>query len=312
MAHNTKIEWCDHTFNIAWGCVKVSPGCKNCYANTFANRWGYDAWGPGGTRRLFEAPHWAEPVAWNREAAGLGERRRVFCSSMTDVFLDERALDSERARLWDLIEATPSLDWLLLTKRPEVVMDMVPSGGYWRNQWGQLPANVQVGTSIENQEEARKRLPLLFRIPAQLRFVSFEPLLAGIPSLFEGTDTHEGEMMMCKRCGAGVWDTEHYCPNCHSDYKLEWMPSEMLHWAIAGGESGPGARPMEYQWLKELQQDCAVLQIPFFFKQTGSVLAKKWGLLHPKGGDPTEWPHNLVLPREFPDERMNELHLLRA
>src|SRR5687767_4291955 len=114
MGQNTRIEWTHHTFNPWWGCVRVSPACKNCYADSWANRLGLELWGAKAPRRFFSDSHWAEPIRWNREAQRLGVRRRVFCASMGDVFEDRRDLDSARAKLWKLIDETSSLDWLLL------------------------------------------------------------------------------------------------------------------------------------------------------------------------------------------------------
>lgn len=170
MAKNSAIEWTHHTFNPWWGCTKVSPACKNCYAETFARRVGQDIWGPRAERRFFGDAHWREPLKWNDEAALAGTRRRVFCASMADVFENRAELTPSRERLWQLIADTPALDWLLLTKRPERVLKCVP----WRHTW---PSNVWVGVTAENQRWALRRIPLLLDLPAAVRFLSCEPLL---------------------------------------------------------------------------------------------------------------------------------------
>ena len=170
MGKDSKIEWTTHTFNPWWGCVKVSEACKHCYAETWAKRVGQKVWGPTTERRFFGDQHWREPLKWNKEAAAAGVRPRVFCASMADVFEDRPELDAPRARLWDLIEATPALDWLLLTKRPENVLHKV----CWGKDW---PANVWLGTTVELQKRADELLPELARIPAKVRFISAEPLL---------------------------------------------------------------------------------------------------------------------------------------
>ncbi len=139
MAQNSKIEWTHHTFNPWWGCVKVSPACKNCYAQAWANRLGMNLWGGKATRRFFSDQHWKEPLKWNRDAEVSGERHRVFCASMADVFERRAELNQWRERLWRLIEQTPFLDWLLLTKRPESVAIYAP----WKKLW---PDNVWLGT----------------------------------------------------------------------------------------------------------------------------------------------------------------------
>ena len=126
MSADSKIEWTDHTFNIVWGCTKVSPGCKHCYAEGTAVWRGHDVWGPDKPRRLLSDAYWREPLKWNAAAQAAGKTARVFCSSMADVFEDREGLD-ERAKLWPLIEETPWLRWLLLTKRPENVRDTVPA-----------------------------------------------------------------------------------------------------------------------------------------------------------------------------------------
>ena len=118
MSERTAIGWCDHTFNPWWGCQRVSDGCARCYAEAMAKRTGNPVWGPG-ARRFFGEKHWQEPVRWNAAAERLSVRRRVFCGSMCDVFEDRPDLVEPRGRLWRLIRATPHLDWLLLTKRPE-------------------------------------------------------------------------------------------------------------------------------------------------------------------------------------------------
>lgn len=170
MGANSKIEWTTHTFNPWWGCTKVSEACKNCYAETWARRVGQNVWGPKPQRRLLSDNHWKQPLKWNRDAEGEQERPRVFCASMADVFEDRDELIVHRLRLFKLIEATPNLDWLLLTKRPQNVMEMVQ----WTNGW---PDNVWLGTTIELQKRAEELLPALATIPAKVRFISAEPLL---------------------------------------------------------------------------------------------------------------------------------------
>lgn len=170
MARDSRIEWTHHTFNPWWGCTKVSPGCKHCYAQTFAKRIGQDIWGKDASRRFFSDAHWREPLKWNTEASQAGERKRVFCASMADVFENRADLVQARERLWQLIEDTPALDWLILTKRPERVLKTVP----WGKKW---PSNVWAGITVENQKWAQKRIPMLLEFPAAVRFLSCEPLL---------------------------------------------------------------------------------------------------------------------------------------
>jgi len=176
MARNSPIEWTDHTFNPWWGCTKVSPGCTNCYADRLATRYGHDVWGPGTERRTFGPHHWKAPLKWEEEAVRRGQPARVFCASMADVF-EEHAPEKEQARLWALIESTPHLQWLLLTKRPERIMRVVPAG------WLKAPRpNVWYGTSVESKDYV-SRIRDLRKVPAAVRFLSVEPLLGPIPKL---------------------------------------------------------------------------------------------------------------------------------
>ena len=171
MAKNSNIEWTHHTFNPWWGCQKVSPACKHCYAQTWAKRCGgSDLWGSRSKRRFFTDRHWNDPIKWDQKARESGVRERVFCASMADVFEKRSELDIHRERLWKLIDLTPNLDWLLLTKRIEEVESLVP----WSNSW---PKNVWLGTSVENQEYAEQRIDLLLATNAKIKFLSCEPLL---------------------------------------------------------------------------------------------------------------------------------------
>lgn len=175
MGEQTGIEWTDHTFNPWWGCVRVSPACQHCYAETFAKRTGNAVWGVDAPRRFFGDKHWQEPEKWNRAAAAVSVRRKVFCASMADVFEDRDDLLDARGRLFGLIEATRSLDWLLLTKRPENIVRLLPS------DWlAHGPRNLWLGTTVENQEYADLRLPHLLEAPAAVRFVSYEPALGPV------------------------------------------------------------------------------------------------------------------------------------
>lgn len=170
MGEYSKIEWTTHTFNPWWGCVKVSEACKHCYAESWAKRVGQKVWGIDTKRRTFGDAHWNQPITWNTAAAKAKDRPRVFCASMADVFEEREELDPLRARLWQLIEATPNLDWLLLTKRPQAIARKAG----WSRDW---PENVWLGATVELQKRADEALPYLAEIPAKVRFISAEPLL---------------------------------------------------------------------------------------------------------------------------------------
>lgn len=176
MSEKTIIAWTNHTWNIAWGCTKVSPGCKNCYAEGLSERYGHSVWGPGAPRRIFGEKHWSEPLKWNRDAAKAGERRRVFSSSMCDYMEDNPQIETERAKLWPLIRATPWLDWQLLTKRADRIADNLPA------DWGEGYPNVWLGVSIENNDYVW-RADCLREIPSVVRFVSYEPALGPLDQL---------------------------------------------------------------------------------------------------------------------------------
>jgi protein gp37 len=173
MAKDSGIEWTHHTFNPWWGCVKLSPACAHCYAETWAKRVGMDLWGGDANRRFFSDHHWREPLRWNAEAERLGVRARVFCASMADVFEPRKDLDPWRERLWALIERTTNLDWLLLTKRPGQLKHVYPWAKCARD-------NVWLGTTAENQRWADRRIDRLLSVEAKVRFLSCEPLLSAI------------------------------------------------------------------------------------------------------------------------------------
>lgn len=175
MGENSSIEWTHHTFNPWWGCARVSPGCVHCYAESFANRFGVK-WGAGADRRFFGEKHWREPLKWNARADERGVRERVFCASMADVFENRTDLASWRWKLAMLIHATPALDWLLLTKRPENMVDLARLDMSWL-VW---PPNVWAGTTVEDQRRADERIPALVEVPARVRFLSCEPLLEAV------------------------------------------------------------------------------------------------------------------------------------
>jgi protein gp37 len=169
MAENSKIEWTDHTFNPWIGCQKVSPGCDRCYAEAMMDhRYGRVKWGPHGERVRTSIANWRKPKQWAR--AAVGERPRVFCASLADVF-DNKAPAGARGDLFDLIRATPELDWLLLTKRPENIKRFLPA------DWGSGWANVWLGTTCEDQENYNRRWPVLNAVPAKVRFISYEPAI---------------------------------------------------------------------------------------------------------------------------------------
>ena len=266
MAENSGIEWTDHTFNPWEGCQKVGPGCDHCYAETRNARFGGGTainWGPGAPRRRTSVGNWNKPLAWNRDHetffAEHGRRQRVFCASLADVF--DNAVDPQwRADLFSLIEATPNLDWLLLTKRIGNVQTMMLDVAL-RLAWlgnvaaSSLPGNVWLGATIVNQSEADRDIQKLLNVPARVRFLSMEPLLESVDLRLQRRATESDRQ-----------DMDGYCSH------ITTAAGAGLHWVIVGGESGPGARPMSPDWSRSLRDQCAAAGVPFLFKQWGEWL----------------------------------------
>lgn len=284
MSEETKIEWADATFNPWIGCTKLSPGCANCYAEELMDkRYGRVNWGKGNPRSRTSEANWKLPLRWNRKAgadllsaahilrdekagnhniewAKAVRRPRVFCASLAD-WLDPEVPIEWLAEMLDTIRRTPHLDWLCLSKRPELWGERISSvRSYlsnvaphtaqisWTASWGDdvsIPSNVWVGTSVEDQKRAEERIPELLRIPARVRFLSCEPLLGPVDlhTLYEGGS-----------------------PN-----NLTALDSGLIHWVICGGESGPNARPMNPDWARSLRDQCRAAGVAFFMKQMGGA-----------------------------------------
>lgn len=249
-------------------------------------RYGRVKWGPQGTRERTGASNWRKPLQWNKDKwfqcvscgwrgssrqciwsvprcfvcpACQGDveatRQRVFCASLADVFEDNPQLVEWRVDLFRMIVHTPSLDWLLLTKRPENIMPMMDSMG-----WPSLMDNVWIGTSVENQDAA-KRLGHLLMVPAKVHFISAEPLL--------------GEINISRWLGN----------------RPDMWPENGVNWVIVGGESGKSARPMQIEWARSLRDQCQAAGVAYFFKQLGGVVDKRHDL--------EDMPEDLRI-REFP------------
>lgn len=258
MAENSGIEWTHHTFNPWTGCTKVSPACDHCYAEAWSKRSGHVEWGPHGARRRTKT--WGNPVKWNKALEGKGRRERVFCASLADIGDNHRSIEPQwRTDLSKLIEATPNLDWLLLTKRPQNILRLYP----WCQVTG-LPDNVWIGTTVENQEEAERRIPHLLQIPAKVHFLSCEPLIGPV-DLCEvaGMSTDEdGTVPVFWNALNGIaydeWGDEMPCS--------DGLPNA-LSWVITGGESGANYRPADPDWFRSLRDQCENAGVPFLFKQ---------------------------------------------
>lgn len=176
MGENTNIAWTDHTFNPWLGCVKVSEGCRNCYAERFArDRMGIRVWGKHAPRQVTKAP-WQNVRRWAREAEASGVRQRVFTASMCDVFEDHPIANETRPRVWDAIRASHMLDFQLLTKRPENIARFLPE------DWGDGWPNVWLGCTIEDNRVAGRAAHLIAS-PAVVHFVSYEPAIGPLDQL---------------------------------------------------------------------------------------------------------------------------------
>ena len=255
MGETTTIEWADATWNPVIGCAKVSPACTNCYAEAMNKRFGRpELW--RGERHVTSAATWRTPEKVDVRAARevrlgtFGRRLRLFVASQSDVFEDHSVWNTEApasapwARSIGVALRTVALrklaklknvDVLLLTKRPENVLRMVPPE--WLDAW---PAHVWIGATVEDQRRADERVPHLLRVPARVRFLSVEPML-------------------------GPVDLAYTCFNGADSFGT--MPG--IHWVIAGGESGSRARPSSREWFRDVRDQCRRAGVPFLFKQWG-------------------------------------------
>lgn len=248
MADHSAIEWTDATWNPVRGCSRVSTGCRNCYAERMAARWSGEgqpykglAWmSPTGARwtgRVQLVPELLEvPLRWRRP-------RRIFVNSMSDLFHEALPFETV-ARVFDTMRLAPWHTFQVLTKRPSRMRDFVQHLRTTSTLPGLVDGdptaalasshpNVWLGVSVEDKRVAAERVPLLLDTSAARRFLSCEPLL-------------------------GPLDL------------TPWLSvPNGLHWVIAGGESGKGARAMDPAWVRSLRDQCQAVGVPFFFKQWG-------------------------------------------
>lgn len=282
----TTIEWTrgpggeqGYTFNPWVGCTKISVGpqgaCVNCYAESWAKRAGHpDLW--TGTRRRTSESYWRLPLKWDREAAAAGERRRVFCASLADVF-DIAVPTQWRADLIRLIRETQNLDWLLLTKRignaREMIEESLTEGHLLTSREPSWPwPHVWLGATIANQKEAERDIPKLLALPARVHFLSCEPLLGPI-NLRELHIPRPDTQCTDTKLDAlhGAWSGT--CPpRVDLADSRPLLPSILppVDWVIGGGESGP--RPTHPDWARSLRDQCSAAFTPFLWKQWGSWL----------------------------------------
>jgi len=282
----TKIEWTDETWNPITGCDKISPGCANCYAARMAKRL-------AGRHGYPPAPHEFDvtlhpdrldrPLRWKKP-------RMIFVCSMSDFF--HRAVPLEfQCRIFSVIQKCPQHTFQILTKRADQMAMMEHACG--------LPVlpNLWLGVSVENQEAADERIPLLLQVPAAVRFVSLEPLLGPVdvsPFLPQMCAAHHMRHPGGRDCVRPRDDQ----PTC-------------LDWVICGGESGPGARPMQPSWARDIIRQCAEADTPCFVKQMGGNWASLYKVRRfpylsvrqvgdTKGAKMEYWPEDLRV-REMPE-----------
>jgi protein gp37 len=285
MGDGTGIEWTDATWNPVRGCSRVSEGCRNCYAERFASRGlpGYEGLTKGGkwtgdVRLVPEALD--RPLKWKAP-------RRIFVNSMSDLFHESLAFE-DILRIFEVMEKAKQHTFQVLTKRPKRAFEfcrhygLLVVGPNGETQSGsRFPDNVWMGASTENQATANERIPWLIMLPAPVIFVSCEPLLGDLnlrriplrpPPESENDPIIELDALTGHVNGPDdVWPAK-------------------ISWVIAGGESGPGARPMHIAWARSLRDQCAAAEVPFFFKQWGEYApildadGERYQMKRPVGG----------------------------
>jgi len=279
MSANSKISWTHHTFNLIWGCEKIAPECASCYAEAWARRMGYHVWGKDQPRRTLSEKYWREPFKWNARAEKNGERARVFCGSMCDWLEDHPTVHQERLKLFPLIEQTPRLDWLLLSKRNENFDRAIPEK--WCMEG--VPENVWIGMTAGCQETWNACWPILESIKYRfhrLAFVSVEPMIGPLDISNDLVYIDIGDED-CTR-----W--------------IQWPD-----WIIIGGESeqpGRQARKMELEWARSLIAQCKKNDVSVYVKQLGSAWAREAGVFEEDshGANPEYWPMDMRV-RGFPN-----------
>lgn len=267
MASVTAIEWSDATWNPITGCTRVSRGCGRCYAERLAATRLRDH----PSRRGLTDPHgrWTGEVRFNGQWLDQPLRwkrpRRIFVCAHGDLF-HEAVPYAWIDRVFGVMGRAPEHTFQVLTKRPERARLYLTGSSVERvrrscNDWFELQGmphrrwpfpNVLLGTSVEDQPTADERIAALLKVPAAVRWISAEPLLGPID-------------LNILTCNGTVFR------------RIEAARS--LGWVVVGGESGPGARPMDPDWVRSLRDQCEAAGAPFFFKQWGGPTARAGGRL---------------------------------
>ena len=249
----TKIEWAEETWNPVTGCTKVSPGCKNCYAEGIAERFRGTPAFPNGFDLTLKPDRLDQPSRWRKP-------RRIFVNSMSDLFHEDIDL-AFLSEVYHEMFRNPRHEYLILTKRAERMARLLGISPDPRNPWGkrfghtiQDTPNIWHGVSVENQHWAEERIPYLLQVPSAIRFLSCEPLL-------------------------GPLDLSEWLPPSDVEYHpynlrppVTYRINSPISWVIVGGESGPRRRPMEMQWARSIRDQCADAGVPFFMKQIDKVI----------------------------------------
>ena len=273
MSDRSKIEWTDATWNPVTGCTKVSAGCAHCYAEEFAERWRGIPGHPyeQGFDLTLRPERLGLPMRWKKP-------RMIFVCSMSDLFHEDvpfSFINMIYERIWKAEAHT----FQLLTKRPTRSLAFQR---WWEDTYEAVfvsPRNLWFGTTVENQQAADERIPLLLQVPAAIRFISVEPMLSAV-------DISPGYLGIDHPVSVGITS---------------------LDWLLCGAESGPGARPMDLEWARSLRDQCRAAGVPFFMKQLGSFWARETGSRWPdghrdvKGACMENWPEDLRV-REYPHD----------
>lgn len=259
MSGPSKIDWTEATWNPVTGCTKVSPGCDHCYAETFAERWRGVPGHP--YEQGFDLKLWPERL---NVPLGWRRPRLIFVNSMSDLFHAQVPYEFVE-RVWSTMAETRQHTYQILTKRPDRMERFVDR---LVGRFGILP-NVWLGTSVESQAYV-VRAKRLLEASAAVRFLSIEPMLGPV------------------HLDSVLWQPRH----------AGGSPESAIDWVIAGGESGPGARPCDLDWLRSLRDQCRLAGVAFFLKQVGTVAAGRGN--RGKGNNPFLWPPDLRV-REMPE-----------
>jgi protein gp37 len=300
MSDRSRIEWCDASWNPVSGCSHVSPGCDHCYAETLSQRykWTTKPWG---------AQHAAENVKLHPERLDQPLRwrkpRRIFVNSMSDLFHELVPFEFVD-RVMTVMQAADHHVFQVLTKRPQRMLDYL-SAWQKREPWSAPPKHVWWGVSVEDQRRADERIPLLLQTPAAVRWVSAEPLLGPL------------DLRPFMWPTQWSWDAKYRTPEeavaagAYAERKPQALVAagrSFVRWVVVGGESGPGARPMDVHWARDIVAQCKAAGVPAFVKQLGVKPVERtngvltwpdYPLRDRKGGDPVEWPEGLHV-REYP------------